>query len=143
MAVEGSFQPIAALAGAGAVSYAPQRRPARCGFGAWEVHPNRVQVTRADGAMALEWNGEYLAVGEIRDDAGDLHPYQLACAGVAPFVAPAGMSARDMAERICVSQNDGKPTRVVDHVGHESTSSHSLASVASEMARAERRDLGI
>lgn len=126
VATGGSFEPIAAFAGAGAVVYTPQRAPALCGFGLWEVHPNKVSVTR-EGVVSLEWNGEYLAVGEL-----DGQPYRLACCGV-----PEQMSARDLAERVCAFRNEGQPTRVVDACGGESISKHTAASVQAELNEAQ------
>lgn len=117
-----NFEPLAALAGVGAVVYSPQLKPRECGFGVWEAHPNKEQVTK-DGTVSLEWNGEYLAIGIL-----DGKPYHMACCGVNET-----FTARECAEMLCALQNSNKPTRVVDHLGHEYVSRHTAASVQAEL----------
>jgi hypothetical protein len=124
-----SFEPIASIEAHGAIAYNPIRAPKCCGFGAWEVHPNKVPVEK-DGVLSLEYNGEFLALGELPDDNGVSRPYRMAFCG-APH-----QSARSMAERVCAFKNEGAPTRVVDECGAETVSRHTFASVQKELEAA-------
>jgi len=119
-----NFEPVAALIGQGAAQYTPVKADPDRGFGLWEVHPNKVPVKEND-SISLVWNGEYLSVGEL-----DGLPYQLASCGVNDI-----FTARECAERICALNNNGMPTRVVDHLGHESVSRHTTESVKAELSR--------
>lgn len=119
---ENNFEPVAALIGQGAAQYDPQLADPILGFGLWEVHPNKVPVKEND-TVFLRWNGEYLSIGEL-----DGEPYRLSSCGVNNV-----FTARECAERICALNNGDKPTRVVDHLGHESVSRHTAASVKAEL----------
>lgn len=120
-----NFDPDGTIMGVGAVSYSPPIKSPECGFGFWEVHPNRVQVVK-NGTASVEWNGEYLAVGKMNGE-----PYHFACCGINET-----LTARECAERLCALQNNSKPTRVVDHLGHEYVSRHTAASVQAELDKA-------
>jgi len=120
-----NFEPIAALIGQGAAQYSPQVADPDRGFGLWEVHPNKVPVKK-DDTISLVWNGEFLSIGEL-----DGEPYQLASCGVNSI-----LTARECAEMICALNNGDKPTRVIDHLGHETISRHTAASVKAELDKA-------
>lgn len=108
--IPSSFEPLAALAGQGAVTYTPVRAAPSCGFGPLEVHPNRTPVVRG-GAATLALNGEYLVVWgpSIRE--------RFACCGI-----DENIGALECAEIAAALNNGDKPTRVVTACGAEYTS---------------------
>lgn len=110
-----SFEPIAAIAAHGQVHYVPRLADPSCGFGALEVHPNKVPVER-DGRVELEYNGEYLVVWgpSIRE--------RFACCGIDEKT-----TALECAELLAAINNENKPTRVVDACGSVYTSRFSEA----------------
>ena len=120
--LQNNFDPDASLIGHGDVQYDPQLASPDLGFGLWEVHPNKTPV-KEDDCISLRWNGEFLSVGEIEGK-----PYRFASCGVNNI-----FTARECAERICALNNGDKPTRVVDHLGRESVSRHTAASVKAEL----------
>jgi len=101
--------------GRSAVAYSPIRAPESSGFGPWEVHPQRLPVER-DGTVALEHNGDWLAVSPD---------------GWIAFKPERG--GRVAAEKLCALQNAGAPTRVVHLNESESKSLYTAASVQSEL----------
>lgn len=122
-----SFEPWLTFFGDASVSYSPHLDQSGK-FGPWEVHPNKVKVTK-DGSVSLEWNGEYLAIGYlVSDDGSETILYSLACCGVKPNI-----SACESAEMLCALRNGDMPTRVIDFCGNEYVSKHSASALESRM----------
>lgn len=110
-----SFEPIAALAAQGQVSYTPRLAASSCGFGPLEVHPNKVPIVQ-DGCARLEHNGEYIVVWgpSIRE--------RFACCGI-----DENITALECAEIAAALNNNDLPTRVVDACGAEYTSRYTVS----------------
>ncbi len=121
---QNNFEPLAALIGEGAAQYSPVLAHEDSGFGLWEVHPNKVTV-KENGSISLVWNGEFLSIGQL-----DGKPYQFVSCGIND-----DFTARECAERICALNNGNKPTRVIDHLGRENVSRHTVDSVKAELDR--------
>ena len=113
---EPSFRGHASLLGRTEVSYNPVRADTSRGFGAWEVHPEKVPGEE-NGSLCLKLNGHWRAQGPE-----GAYPMRY-------YVFKPQHGGREAAEAYCASQNGDLPTRVIDMCGEESVSEYTAERV--------------